>query len=186
MNAQRLVLMAVLLAAVPLAAAPVPKAAPVPAPAAQDAAVPQAPAALLAWTDDPPATEVRPLSGARSVALRYGAALDPATFHATLDGERVSDAFQAEPGTSQTVTLKFIGGRNLLVLQASSKDGLVHATLERTIVFARFPGDDNAAQRVPSAPELKHELWKKETPEAPAPSGAPATPAPAPATKPPP
>ena len=166
MNAQRLVLMAVLLAAVPLAAAPVPKA----APAAKDAAVPQAPAALLAWTDDPPATEVRPLSGARSVALRYGAALDPATFHATLDGERVSDAFQVEPGTSQTVTLRFIGGRNHLVLQASSKDGLVHATLERTIVFARFPGDDNAEQRVPSAPELKHELWKRDTPEAPAPA----------------
>lgn len=142
-----------------------------PAVAAEPATAP-----LLAWTDDPPATEVRPLSGARSVALRYGAALDLATFHATLDGERVSDAFHPEPGTSETVTLGFIGGRNHLVLEASSKDGLSHATLERTIVFARFPGDENAERRVPSAPELKHEVWKKETPVAPAP---------APATKPP-
>lgn len=142
-----------------------------------------APAPLLAWTDDPPATEVRPLSGKRAVALRYGAALDPATFHATLDGERVSPAFTPEPGTAETVTLDLIGGRNHLVLQASSKDGLVHATLERWIVFARFPGDENADARVPSAPELKHEVWKRETPEAPAPTPT-STPASAPATKP--
>lgn len=144
-------------------------------------ATPTAP--LLAWTDDPPATEVRPLSGARSVALRYGDALDPATFHATLDGERVSAAFHPEAGTQETVTLDFIGGRNHLVLQASSKDGLTHITLERVIGFARFPGDENAERRVPSAPELKHELWKKATPEAPAPAVAP-PPAATPATKP--
>ncbi len=149
--------------------------------AAEPTAASRAPpdAALLAWTDDAPATEVRPLSGKRTVALRYGSTLDPATFHATLDGERVSPAFQPEPGTAETVTLDFIGGRNHLVLQASSKDGLTHTTLERWISFARFPGDENASQRVPSAPELKHEVWKKETPEAPAPP-----PAAAPATKP--
>ncbi len=155
--------------------------------AAASAAAPAPPAPtpeampLLAWTDDPPATEVRPLSGKRTVALRYGATLDPATFHATLDGERVSPAFQPEPGTAETVTLDFIGGRNHLVLQASSKDGLAHITLERWISFARFPGDENASDRVPSAPELKHEVWKKETPEAPPPAPPPAA---APATKP--
>jgi Tfp pilus assembly protein PilF len=84
---------------------------------------------LLAWTDDPPATEVRPLSGARTVALRYGASLDPTTFHAMLDGERVSPAFHPEAGAAETVTLDFIGGRNHLVLQASSTDGLTHITL---------------------------------------------------------
>jgi len=133
------------------------------------------PAPLLAWTDSPPAIEVRPLSGARTVALRYGAALDPATFHATLDGERVTAAFHPEPGSAETVALAFIGGRNQLVLEASSSDGLSHITLERWIGFARFPGDENADVRVHSAPELKHELWKKTTPEAPAPAAAPAT-----------
>lgn len=152
-------------------------------------AAPVAPAApttpLLAWTDDPPATELRPLSGKRTVALRYSDALDPATFHATLDGERVSDAFHPEAGTRETVTLDFIGGRNHLVLQASSKDGLTHVTLERVIGFARFPGDENADQRVPSAPELKHQIWKRETPEVPAPAPATAPPpAAAPTTKP--
>jgi hypothetical protein len=80
------------------------------------------------------------------------------------------------------VALGFIGGRNHLVVQASSKDGLNHATLERWIVFARFPGDENAAQRVPSAPELRHEVWKRKTPEATAPTTLP--PAAAPTTKP--
>jgi hypothetical protein len=138
-------------------------------------AAPPAPdAPLLAWTDDPPATEVRPLSGKRTVALAYGATLDPATFHATLDGERVTAAFKPEPGTEETVTLGFIGGRNHLVLQASSKDGLTHATLERAIVFARFPGDEHATERVPSAPELKHEVWKRNTPQT-EPAAAPST-----------
>lgn len=140
------------------------------------APTPDAAAPLLAWTDDPPATEVRPLSGARTVALAYGKALDPATFHATLDGERVTAAFHPEAGGKETVALGFIGGRNRLVLRASSIDGLTHATLERTIVFARFPGDENASDRVPSAPELKHELWKAQTP--------PTEPAAAPPTKP--
>lgn len=175
MNLRRAAALSLMLAvATSAVSAAVPPAAP---PASDGARAP-----LLAWTDDPPATEVRPLSGQRSIALRYGAALDPATFHATLDGERVTPAFKPEPGTSETVALDFIGGRNHLVLQASSKDGLIHATLERWIVFARFPGDENAEQRVPSAPELKHEIWKKETPVAPAPATAP--PAAAPATKP--
>jgi hypothetical protein len=144
------------------------------APAAK--APPPVTAPLLAWTDDPPATEVRPLSGSRTVGLRYGATLDPATFHATLDGERVSPAFHPEAGSDETVTLDFIGGRNHLVLQASSADGLTHITLERWISFAKFPGDENATARVPSAPELKHEVWKQKTP--------PAEPAAAPPTKP--
>jgi hypothetical protein len=180
MNAPRARALASLFALFALATSAALAAVPSKAPAAPAApSAPVADARLLAWTDDPPATEVRPLSGARTVALRYGAALDPTTFHATLDGERVSDAFKPEPGTSETVALGFIGGRNHLVLQASSKDGLTHITLERWIVFARFPGDENAEQRVPSAPELKHEIWKKETPEA----GAP-PPAAAPTTKP--
>src|SRR5262245_41357983 len=130
-----------------------------------------APEPLLAWTDDPPATEVRPLSGDRRVALSYGAALDPATFHATLDDERVTPSFHPEPGKRETVTLDFIGGRNHLVLQASSADGLTHITIERWISFARFPGDENAAERLKSAPELKHEVWKSK----PEPAAAPAT-----------
>ena len=140
--------------------------------AAAAAPVPSTPVPLLAWTDDPPATEVRPLSGLRTVALRYGAALDPATFHATLDGERVSPAFHPQPGTDETVALDLIGGRNHLVLQAASRDGLTHITLDRWIVLARFPGDENAAERVPSAPELRHELWQKDAPEATKPPAA--------------
>jgi len=122
---------------------------------------------------------VSPTRELLAMELRYGAALDPATFHATLDGERVTAAFHPEPGSAETVALAFIGGRNHLVLEASSSDGLSHITLERWIGFARFPGDENADVRVHSAPELKHELWKKTTPEAPAPA-----PAAAPATKP--
>ena len=150
------------------------EAAPAAKAAAKAAEKPAPEAPLLAWTDDPPATEVRPLSGARTIGLRYGATLDPATFNAVLDGERVSPAFHPEPGTQETVTLDFIGGRNHVLLQASSKDGLTHTSLERWIVFARFPGDENAKDRVPSAPELKHEVWKKETPQT-EPAAAPPT-----------
>ena len=168
MTPRPVVLALVLVAAAAVQAAPAPVAPPA--------------AALLAWSDDPPAVEVRALSAAHTVGLRYGAALDPASFHATLDGERVSPAFHPEPGTTETVALEFIGGRNHLVVEASSKDGLTHATIERWISFARFPGDENAAERVPSAPELKHEVWKRKTPAATPPSE---TPAETPATKPP-
>lgn len=142
--------------------------------AAPPSAAPPAAPPLLAWADDPPATEVRPLSGDRTIKLRYGAALDPATFHATLDDERVTPSFKPEPGTSETVTLDFIGGRNHLVIQGRSADGLQHITLERWISFARFPGDENASGRLRSAPELKQEVWKQKTPQT-EPAAAPTT-----------
>ena len=120
---------------------------------------------LLAWGDEPPATEVRPLSGARTIVVRYGA-LAPATFYAELDGDPVTALFHPEPNTAETVELPFIGGRNALKLGASDASGLEHITLERTVVFARLPSDAAAPSRMRSAPELKHELWKQTTPEA--------------------
>ena len=125
-----------------------------------------APAPLLGWTDAAPAIEVRPLSGPITVGIRYGV-LDPATFHAELDGERVSDLFHPEAGAEETVALPFIAGRNRLRLMASSPDGLEHLTIERSIAFARVPGDENSPERLRSLPELRHEIWKRETPEAP-------------------
>jgi len=140
---------------------------------------------LLEFTDPHPAIEVRPLSGSQTIALRYGA-LDPKTFHAQLGDLVVSAAFHPEPGTAETVALPFIGGRNELVIEASSLDGLHHLRLERRISFARMPGDEHASERLRSAPELRHELWKEQIPIAPAPPtvAAPATAAaPAPATR---
>jgi len=128
---------------------------------------------LLGWTDPVPATEVRALSGPITVGVRYGA-LAPATFNAELDGERITDLFHPEAGTAETVALPFIAGRNRLVLVASSPDGLEHLTLERRIVYARRPGDDAASERLRSLPELKHEMWLRETAER-APTPAPAT-----------
>lgn len=134
---------------------------------------------LVEFTDPHPAIEVRPLSGAQTIAVRYGA-LDPKTFHAVLGDLTVSAAFHPEPGTSETVALPFIGGRNDLVIEASSPDGLAHLRLERTISFARMPGDERASERLRSAAELREALWKESTPSAPA--SAPASVAPAPAS----
>jgi hypothetical protein len=122
---------------------------------------------LLAWGDDPPALEVRGLAGARSIVVRYGA-LAPASFYAELDGELVTALFHPEPNRVETVVLPFIGGRNALRIGASSADGLEHVTLERVVVFARLPSDADAdpATLMPSAPELRHALWKQQTPEA--------------------
>lgn len=131
------------------------------------------PAPLLQWADDPPATEVRPLSGARTVTVRYGA-LAPETFHAELDGEPVTALFAPAPNTVETVTLPFIGGRNHLKLGASGVGGLEHIAIERWVVFARLPSDADAAERLRSAPELKHELWKQQTPETPPKAAPPA------------
>lgn len=148
------------------------------------AAAGAAPAPLLGWTDAVPAVEVRPLSGPITIGVRYGA-LVPATFHAELDGERVTELFHPEAGAEETVALPFIAGRNRLVLMANSPDQLEYLTLERTITFARRAGDENSPERLRSLPELKHEKWKRETPEAsavippvPAPATAPAAPPP--------
>lgn len=145
---------------------------------------PPIPTAILGWDDDPPAIEVRPLSGFRTVRVRYGALL-PAAFVAELDGERVTALFHPVPHTVETVELPFIGGRNRLLIAASNPDGLVHITLERIVVFARLPEDSDAGEgaRLHSAPELKHELWKQQTPEVPPQPAAP--PAAVPATVPP-
>lgn len=143
-----------------------------------------APTPMLAWADDPPATEVRPLAGARTVAVRYGA-LAPATFYAELDGEPVAALFHPEPGATETVELPFIGGRNTLRIGASSPDGREHIALERVVVFARLPSDADAAERLRSRPELEHELWKQRTPVATPAAPATVPPAPAPATTPP-
>ena len=147
--------------------------------AAFGAPAPTAP--LLAWGDDPPATEVRPLSGPRTVVVRYGA-IAPVTFFAELDGDPVTVLFHPAPNTSETVALPFIGGRNALRIGASAADDLAHIVLERAVVFARLPVDADAdpATLLRSAPELRHELWKKETPEAPPrPADAPGTTPPA-------
>jgi hypothetical protein len=137
---------------------------------------------LVEFTDPHPGIEVRPLSGDQTVTVRYGA-LDPRTFHAELGDLVVSDRFRPEPGTSETVTLPFIGGRNQLVIEASSPDGLVHLRLDRTISFARMPGDEHATERLRSAPELREALWQERTAPAPAPASGPAA---APSSAPPP
>lgn len=154
-------------------------AAPANPPAASEAAAP-----LLAWGDDPPAVEVRALAGSRTVTVRYGA-IDPVTFYAVLDGDPVTLLFHPEPGGAETVELPFIGGRNALRIGASSPDRTVHVTLDREVVFARLPSDADAAERLRSAPELKHELWKQRTPEAKPASTAAAPATAAPATTPP-
>lgn len=151
--------------------------------AAAASGAPATSAPLLAWGDDPPATEVRALSGSRTITVRYGA-LAPATFYAELDGDLVTALFHPAPNTVETVELPFIGGRNRLRIGASRADDLEHITLERDVTFARLPSDADASERLRSAPELKHELWKKSTPEA-APKTAtpePAAPAAAPPT----
>jgi len=148
-----------------------------------------APTPMLAWGDDPPATEVRALSGSRTVVVAYGS-FDPATFDAELDGDKVTLLFHPEAGSKETVELPLLGGANHLVLQVSSADGSQHIMLERVITLARMPGDDNASTRAPSLPEIRYQQWKAKHPErskdadnkgaASEPASAPATQAPPP------
>jgi hypothetical protein len=143
---------------------------------------------LLEFPDDPPAIEVRGLSAAPVITLRYGDALDPATLKVVLNDEVVSAAFAPAAGRTETVELPFVPGRNRLEFEVwSTVRGDAEPVREyrvREITYARLPTDDKAASRLKSLPELRKERWEAETPEAER-TPPPPPPAPEPAAPPP-
>ena len=50
------------------------------------------------------------------VVVIYGATIDPLSFDASLDGTSVAGFFTPIPGTSETVTIPLLSGRNTLLL----------------------------------------------------------------------
>lgn len=66
------------------------------------------------------------------VTLVYGQTIDPNTLSVTLNGESISD-FQSAPGSSQTVTINLVNGRNtlLFMIDGIRPDGHVATDRDR-------------------------------------------------------
>ena len=69
------------------------------------------------------------------VTIIYGATIDPATFHATLEGADVTSAFHPAPGTRESVTLPLVSGRNVLKLGVTGRKGTHSANDQDQLVF---------------------------------------------------
>ena len=70
-----------------------------------------------------------------SVMVSYGATIDPTTFRAELNGAVVTGLFTPTPGSTQTVALPLVTGRNVLLLSVAGGPGGPTGTDRDRLVF---------------------------------------------------